>query len=99
VATAAQATDDIALLEVLEQEAAQLPRTEQRTAERPEPAVTIGIVTALAKEFAAMKAALQDCQEVHVPGAGAGRRYVLGRITLPPGRGAPDRARARCGDG
>ena len=48
--------------------------------------VTIGIITALPKEFAAMKAALHDCQEHHVPGAGAGRRYVLGRMKSLDGK-------------
>jgi|GEM_PF-939054 len=42
--------------------------------------VTIGIITALPKEFAAMKAAMHDCQDHNVPGPGAGRRYVLGRM-------------------
>ncbi len=42
--------------------------------------VTIGIITALPKEFAAMKAAMHGCEEHNVPGRGAGRRYVLGRM-------------------
>ena len=42
--------------------------------------VTIGIITALEKEFAAMRAVLLECEEHHVPGPGAGRRYVLGRV-------------------
>ncbi len=48
--------------------------------ERKNTDVTIGIVTALPKEYVAMKALLDDCQDYHVPGLGAGRRYVLGRI-------------------
>jgi internalin A len=56
-------------------------RQEQRTTE-----VTIGIITALPKEFAAMKAAMEDCQEHHVPGQGAGRRYVLGRMKSRDGK-------------
>ena len=42
--------------------------------------VTIGIITALPKEYVAIKTALLDCQNWNVAGQGAGRRYVLGRI-------------------
>jgi nucleoside phosphorylase len=48
-------------------------------------AVTIGIVTALAKEFAAVKVLLQNQRDHFVPGKGAGRRYVLGEIPAPNG--------------
>jgi Nucleoside phosphorylase len=41
---------------------------------------TIGIVTALEKEYAAVKTILQNEIEHVVPGRGAGRRYVLGEI-------------------
>jgi nucleoside phosphorylase len=43
--------------------------------------VSIGIITALPKEFVSMKAALLNCQEYDVPGQGAGRRYILGSIS------------------
>jgi nucleoside phosphorylase/predicted acylesterase/phospholipase RssA len=43
--------------------------------------VSIGIITALPKELVAMKAALLDCREYHLPGQGAGRRYFLGSIS------------------
>jgi serine/threonine protein kinase/nucleoside phosphorylase len=42
--------------------------------------VTLGIITALPTEYVAMKALLNDCQDFHVPGSGAGRQYVLGKI-------------------
>jgi internalin A len=50
------------------------------TQERKNTDVTIGIITALPKEYVAMKTLLGDCEDYHVPGSGAGRRYVLGRI-------------------
>jgi internalin A len=57
---------------------------------RPQPPpkadVTIGIITALPKEFAAMKAAMHDCEDHHEPGSGAGRRYVLGRMKSLDGK-------------
>lgn len=46
---------------------------------------TIGIITALPKEYAAVKAALERPQERAVAGAGAGRRYVLGEIPAQQG--------------
>lgn len=42
--------------------------------------ITIGIITALPKEFIAMKTAMIDCFEHNIPGQGAGRRYVLGKL-------------------
>jgi len=51
------------------------------TPERPQ----IGIITALTKEFTAMKAALLDCRPHNIPGHGAGRRYVLGRLDSQEG--------------
>jgi internalin A len=48
--------------------------------------VTIGIITALPKEFAAMRVMMHDCQEYHVPGSGAGRRYMLGRMKARDGK-------------
>ena len=47
--------------------------------------IRIGIVTALPKEFAAMKALLIDAAEFNAPGAGAGRRYLTGRIPAKNG--------------
>lgn len=41
---------------------------------------TIGIITALPMEFAAMRAILLQDRETLLPGQGAGRRYVIGRI-------------------
>ncbi len=40
----------------------------------------IGIITALPKEFAAVRHMLENCDERNVPGPGAGRRYLLGTI-------------------
>lgn len=45
----------------------------------------IGIITALAKEYAAMYAMLEQAQDYTAPGDGAGRRY--GRGTLPAASG------------
>ena len=47
--------------------------------------VTIGIITALAKEFAAVKVLLQNPRDHFIPGKGAGRRYVLGEIAAANG--------------
>lgn len=41
---------------------------------------SIGIITALPKEYAAIKAVLEHPQDVMVEGAGGGRRYLLGEI-------------------
>lgn len=41
---------------------------------------TIGIVTALSKEYAAVEELLEGSKELVVPGRGAGRRYLLGQI-------------------
>lgn len=41
---------------------------------------SIGIITALEKEYAAVKALLKDCKNEHKDGHGAGRRYVGGKI-------------------
>lgn len=46
---------------------------------------SIGLVTALPKEFAAVKALLEDARDVTVPGRGAGRRYLSGNITTIDG--------------
>ena len=40
----------------------------------------IGIITALPKEYAAVKQVLEHCEEISVPGQGAGRRYMQGEI-------------------
>jgi len=42
---------------------------------------TIGIITALEKEYAAVKALLKDCKAEEKQGYGAGRRYVGGKIS------------------
>jgi nucleoside phosphorylase len=42
---------------------------------------TIGIITALEKEYAAVKALLKDCKAEEKQGRGAGRRYVGGKIS------------------
>ena len=41
---------------------------------------TIGIITALPKEFTTMKILLENTASFKVPGQGAGRRYCLGKI-------------------
>ena len=42
---------------------------------------TIGIITALEKEYAAVKALLKDCKAEKKQGSGAGRRYIGGKIS------------------
>ncbi len=44
------------------------------------PIATIGIVTALPKEYAAMKTLIENGYEYVIPGPGAGRRYWVGEI-------------------
>lgn len=52
---------------------------EELTAEqRNQP--TIGIITALPKEYVAVKAIVENPEEFNLPGRGAGRRYLLGEI-------------------
>lgn len=46
---------------------------------------TIGIITALEKEFTAVKALLENPVRLNVPGKGAGRRYLLGEIPTQDG--------------
>lgn len=46
---------------------------------------TIGILTALPKEYAAMKALLVAPTDDYVPGRGAGRRYCVGEIPASDG--------------
>ena len=46
---------------------------------------TIGIITALPKEFASVKAVLENPEQVKIPGEGAGRRYFLGDIPSTDG--------------
>jgi len=41
---------------------------------------TIGIITALPKEYAAVKALLDEPKEKWFPGRGAGRQYVIGKV-------------------
>lgn len=45
----------------------------------------IGIITALPKEFAAMKALLENPKDLRTKGRGAGRRYLLGDIPITSG--------------
>lgn len=42
----------------------------------------IGIITALPKEFAAMRAMLDNVQRIDVPARGGGRRYFLGEVPV-----------------
>lgn len=42
---------------------------------------TIGIITALPKEYAAVKALLDEPKEKWFPGKGAGRQYVIGKVS------------------
>ena len=42
---------------------------------------TIGIITALPKEYAAVKKILENTKEISSPGQGAGRRYLLGKVS------------------
>src|SRR5262249_9805613 len=53
----------------------------------PYPHPTIAILTALPKELAAVKCAVDDLQPIAIPGAGAGRRYEVG--TVPAASGGP----------
>ncbi len=41
---------------------------------------TIGIITALPKEYAAVKALLDEPKEKWFPGKGAGRQYIIGKV-------------------
>ena len=52
--------------------------THQFSAKQLKP--TIGIITALPKEFTAMKILLENTDSFKVPGPGAGRQYCLGKI-------------------
>ena len=61
------------------------PTAQMETVDFSEP--TIGIITALTKEFTAAKAILLDPEECSVPGLGAGRRYFVGRIPSLHGGG------------
>src|ERR1700674_2839519 len=51
--------------------------------ELPHPSV--GIITALTKEYAAMKRLLEQPTEIHVPGDGSGRAYVVGIVPSADG--------------
>jgi nucleoside phosphorylase len=46
---------------------------------------TVGVITALPKEYAAVRAALACESEIHAPGNGAGRRYALAAIPASGG--------------
>jgi len=50
-----------------------------------QPQYTIGIITALAEEYAAVKALLENPQKETKPGRGAGNRYLLGEIPAENG--------------
>lgn len=52
-----------------------------------EPVPTIGIITAVPHEHAAVEILLENTREVAFAGAGAGRRYTLGDITAAGGGG------------
>ena len=41
---------------------------------------TIGIITALPKEYAAVKRILENTQDISFSGQGGGRRYILGEV-------------------
>jgi nucleoside phosphorylase len=47
--------------------------------------VTIAIITALPKEFAAVKALIENLDEYFIPGKGAGRRYWVGEVSASHG--------------
>lgn len=47
--------------------------------------ITIGIITALTMEYAAVKAIIENAKEYREPGQGAGRRYLLGEIPVISG--------------
>lgn len=47
--------------------------------------VTIGVITALPKEYAAVRAALGCAADVSAPGAGAGRQYALAKVPVRTG--------------
>jgi len=49
------------------------------------PTPTVGIITALPHESAAVRAVLGDPPEIHVPGSGAGRRYWKAEVPSPKG--------------
>ena len=48
--------------------------------------VTIAIITALPKEFTAVKALIENPVEYSIPGRGAGRRYWIGEVPASKGR-------------
>lgn len=49
------------------------------------PIPQIGIVTALPKEYAAVKATLKNARKYQYPGRGSGHRYLLGEISAKEG--------------
>ena len=42
---------------------------------------TIGIITALPKEYAAVQKILENTKNISFPGQGAGRRYLIGELS------------------
>jgi nucleoside phosphorylase/tetratricopeptide (TPR) repeat protein len=63
----------------------------QLAGQPPAPAIpaplkpTIGVITALPKEYVAVKTLLENQREMIMPGQGAGRRYLLGQIPAAGG--------------
>jgi nucleoside phosphorylase len=60
-------------------------RTSGRTPISDSPIPTIGIITALEKEYVAVSALLENVMKHSVPGRGAGRRYRIGEIPASEG--------------
>jgi|SRR5580693_3148578 nucleoside phosphorylase len=58
--------------------------TRHRSLANPGP--TIGILTSLPKEFAAVKFLINRSNLVTVPGPGAGRRYAVGTVSSANGK-------------
>lgn len=48
--------------------------------------ISIAIITALPKEFAALPAAIENLYEYLVPGKGSGRRYLVGEVPASQGK-------------
>jgi nucleoside phosphorylase len=53
--------------------------------DRKTPAPTVGIITALPHESAAIRAVLGDPPRIDVPGSGAGRAYWMAEVASPLG--------------
>ena len=46
----------------------------------PKDKATVGIITALPKEYAAVQRILENVEKISFPGQGAGRRYLIGEV-------------------